>query len=356
MYFIRKIIDVLIKFFSLTLPDFLSLYNPERAMMIRQVATTLGNSKKKRNTNNCSISSIDINNVLCRLYQPKEMKNDCLIVYIHGGGWCTFNAKKYDHFIEKIIEKLHCYCISIDYTLAPKQKFPYAIEECWEVIKEIASKKNKILKDIPTNNVIVAGDSAGGNMTAVITQKAVKEIEYRNFIKGHILIYPYLGSWDFNSESFKNYDNYPLFSVLSPKLMAEFILIYLGKEASNDNVKMILKSNVLTGNFEKNFKFEEIVSNLDISPILGDENILKHLPKSFTIIANYDILKDQGILYYEKMRNSKNNNDIDDDNKNFHTIKIFQNLTHGEMNISNIARNEIATAICNWFVENNFAK
>ncbi|CEF68891.1 Alpha/beta hydrolase fold-3 domain-containing protein [Strongyloides ratti] len=146
MVFFRKLTDILIKFFSLTLPDFLSLYNPERAMIIRQIATTLGNSKKEKKTNNCLISNINVDNVHCRLYQPNTIKNNCLIIYIHGGGWCTFNAQKYDYFIEKIIEKLYCYCISIDYTLSPKQKFPYAIEECWKVVKEIASKKMKFLK------------------------------------------------------------------------------------------------------------------------------------------------------------------------------------------------------------------
>ncbi|CEF68892.1 Alpha/beta hydrolase fold-3 domain-containing protein [Strongyloides ratti] len=193
-------------------------------------------------------------------------------------------------------------------------------------------------------------------MTAVITQRAAKEMEYRNFIKGHVLIYPYLGSWDFNSESFRNYNKYPLFSVLSPKLMAEFILIYLGKNANNENVKMILESDMLTGNFGVNNEFKEILSNIDISPILANENILKFLPKSFTIIANYDVLKDQGVLYHEKLKNSKDKNSNDNDIiKNFHSIEIFENLTHGEINISKTASKEVATSICNWLIENNFA-
>uniref|UniRef100_A0A0K0FZ43 Abhydrolase_3 domain-containing protein n=1 Tax=Strongyloides venezuelensis TaxID=75913 RepID=A0A0K0FZ43_STRVS len=358
MSFIRKVADLLIKFFSLILPNILGLYNVERAMMIRQFATTLGNSKKSKSTNNYFISNIDINNVECRFYKPKNIKNDCLIIYIHGGGWCTFNARMYDHFIENIIEKLNCHCISIDYILSPKKKFPYAIEECWNVIEGIASKNNEILKDILTDKVIVMGDSAGGNMTAVITQKASKHEKYKNFINGHVLIYPYLGSWDFNSESFSNYNKYPLFSILSPKLLAEFILIYLGETANNENVKMILESDSITGNFGSNNNLKNVAQNIEISPILADENILKNLPKSFTIIANYDILKDQGIIYHEKMKNSRMNyNSKDESNiENFHEIHIFESLTHGEINISKTTSKYVASLITNWLIKNNFAK
>uniref|UniRef100_A0A0N5A4Q5 Abhydrolase_3 domain-containing protein n=1 Tax=Parastrongyloides trichosuri TaxID=131310 RepID=A0A0N5A4Q5_PARTI len=317
-------------------------------MKIRRIATTLGNSDKVIEKKTCTITPILLNGVPCRLYKPSEVKNDCLIIYIHGGGYCVYNAKAYDYIVEEIINNINCYAISIDYTLAPTKYFPSPIMECWSVIEEIASKNNNLLKDISIDKVVLMGDSAGGNATAVLTQKAAQTYEYRHFFKGHVLIYPYLGSWDFNSESVKSYNDYPLFSVLSPEMMAEFILIYLGVKASSENLNMILKSDSMKGNFDETSELSKFNDNIELSPILASDSILKKLPKSLTIIANYDILKDQGILYYERMKKVQPTNNNNDDK---HSIKIFDKLTHGEINTSYLAANRVVLYICQWLKE-----
>lgn len=99
------------------------------------------------------------------------------------------------------------------------------------------------LLDLPFNRkrVLISGDSAGGNLAAVVCQRLHRE--KKDILKGQILIYPVTHVFNFTSPSYQDYwKSYAGTALLNPKHMARWILLYLGIEASKNNIKKVMNS------------------------------------------------------------------------------------------------------------------
>lgn len=112
-----------------------------------------------------------------RGYWPTEAVRGRIVLF-HGGGWVLGGVADYDHFARTLAVQTGCQVLSVDYRLAPEHPFPAAVEDAWAVIRSITD-------DGP---LFVAGDSAGGNLSAVVTHLARDHGGPR--IDGQILIYP----------------------------------------------------------------------------------------------------------------------------------------------------------------------
>lgn len=93
-----------------------------------------------------------------------------LVVYYHGGGWTIGDIDTYDHLVRVIANRLHAAVVNVDYRLAPEHHFPAAVDDSWaglvwahEHMTEIAGGP------VP---LVVMGDSAGGNLSAVVARRA----------------------------------------------------------------------------------------------------------------------------------------------------------------------------------------
>jgi acetyl esterase len=95
------------------------------------------------------------------------------IVYFHGGAWIFGNLDTHDCMCRMLANASGCRVISIDYRLAPEHKFPAGVEDAFAATKWVAAKASDIGVD-PTR-IVVAGDSAGGNLAAVVCQQAKTE-------------------------------------------------------------------------------------------------------------------------------------------------------------------------------------
>jgi acetyl esterase len=102
-----------------------------------------------------------------RLYVPVGCPDpSAFLVFFHGGGWTVGDRDTHDRACRYLAEKVRCRIASVDYRLAPEHPFPAAVEDCWAAYAAIAG--NAAPWDADPRRIAVGGDSAGGNLAAVV--------------------------------------------------------------------------------------------------------------------------------------------------------------------------------------------
>lgn len=124
-----------------------------------------------------SVDDVTLNGVPARDYRPVANPVATIIFY-HGGGWTVGSVADYDHFARTLAAATSARVVSVDYRLAPEHPFPAAVDDAWAALTGI----------VADGLLFVAGDSAGGNLAAVMAQRARDEISPK--LAGQILIYP----------------------------------------------------------------------------------------------------------------------------------------------------------------------
>ena len=93
-----------------------------------------------------------------------------LVVYYHGGGWVIGNVDEYDTLARTLANELHAALVNVDYRLAPEHRYPAAADDAWNALQWASEQMTEIAGGpVP---LVVMGDSAGGNLAAVVAQKA----------------------------------------------------------------------------------------------------------------------------------------------------------------------------------------
>ncbi len=93
-----------------------------------------------------------------------------LVVYYHGGGWVIGNIDESDNLARTLANGLHAAVVNVDYRLAPEHRYPAAADDSWAALQWAHEHMAEIAGG--TVPLIVMGDSAGGNLSAVVAQKA----------------------------------------------------------------------------------------------------------------------------------------------------------------------------------------
>jgi len=124
-----------------------------------------------------------------RIYTPKRLrKKDGLapcLVFFHGGGWVIGNLDTHDVVCRKLAHEGELIVISVDYRLAPEHRFPAAVDDAIAATKWIAANASQL--GVDASRLYVGGDSAGGNLAAVV---ALNARENGPAIAGQLLVYP----------------------------------------------------------------------------------------------------------------------------------------------------------------------
>ena len=121
-----------------------------------------------------------------RIYRPDDAKGLPLTVFFHGSGFVICSIDTHDAMCRQICNRGHSVVVSVDYRLAPENKFPAGPDDCYVATVWAAAHAHEIGGD-PTR-LALCGDSAGGCMAAVVAQRARDEDGPP--IKAQILLYP----------------------------------------------------------------------------------------------------------------------------------------------------------------------
>jgi acetyl esterase len=105
-----------------------------------------------------------------RVYSPDVAKPAPALIYYHGGGWVLGDLEGYDALGRTLANRIGCVAASVEYRLAPEAKFPAAVEDSYAAAEWIAAHAGDL--GIDRDRIAVGGDSAGGNLSAVICQMA----------------------------------------------------------------------------------------------------------------------------------------------------------------------------------------
>ena len=106
-----------------------------------------------------------------RIYRPPSEESVLpVVVFIHGGGWSVGDLDTYDGSARMHAVGAEAVVVSIDYRLAPEHPFPAAVDDVWAATQWVARYADQIGAD--PARLAVAGDSAGGNLAAVLAQLA----------------------------------------------------------------------------------------------------------------------------------------------------------------------------------------
>ena len=135
---------------------------------------------------------------LYRAQMPKVGEAQPALVYFHGGGWVFGDLETHDNLCRSLANVGNCTVISADYRLAPEHKFPKAVDDCWAAVKWTAD--NAAALSIDRNRIAVGGDSAGGNLAAVVSLLAAQEGGPR--LTYQVLFYP-VADLSLSHDSFK---------------------------------------------------------------------------------------------------------------------------------------------------------
>jgi acetyl esterase len=125
-----------------------------------------------------------------RVYTPKTLRrNDGMapcLVFFHGGGWVIGDLDSHDVVCRKLADEGELIVVSVDYRLAPEHKFPAAVDDAIAATRWIAEHAKQ--HGIDPSRLMVGGDSAGGNLAAVVAIAA--RDGNGPAIAGQLLIYP----------------------------------------------------------------------------------------------------------------------------------------------------------------------
>ena len=201
-----------------------------------------------------------------RVYSPKLQSPAPALIYFHGGGWVLGDLESHDHVCRALANGAECVVISVDYRLAPEHKFPAAVHDSFAATAWIAEHAEEL--GVDRGRIAVGGDSAGGNLAAVVSQiardRGGPKIAYQ------LLIYP-AADMRMSFPSIEENAGGPL---LTKAAMHWFINHYLRGEGD--------RSDPLA------------------SPLLASN--LRGLPPAFILTAECDPSRDEGGAYGKRLQ------------------------------------------------------
>ena len=204
-----------------------------------------------------------------RLYRPLGSDGATLLpvlVYFHGGGWVIGDLDSHDTACRELANGSGCAVVSVDYRLAPEHRFPAAVDDALAATRWVHA--NAAALKVDPRRIAVGGDSAGGNLAAVVALAARDAGDLP--IAFQLLIYPATDQRRGAPSHTTNGEGY----LLTRDSIGYYHDHYLAADGSQD---------------------------LDwrASPLLHGDHA--RLPPAFVLVAGYDPLRDEGVQYAQKL-------------------------------------------------------
>ena len=210
-------------------------------------------------------------NIPVRIFSPNVNSDFPVLLFFHGGGWVTGNIDSYNKVCINMARLTDCKVVSVDYRLAPENPFPAGLEDCYNAASAFIT--NEVIND---KEVILIGDSAGGNLAAALSLLAKERKEFA--VNKQILIYPSTYNDHTDKSPFKSVMENGTDYLLTSKRIRDYMDLYKSRE-------------------------EDVYSPY-FAPLLSND--LSMQPRTLIITAEYDPLRDEGEEYGRKLREAGN--------------------------------------------------
>ena len=187
------------------------------------------------------------------------------LVFFHGGGWAVGDLDSHDHFCRHLAVAGNFVVLSVDYRLAPEHKYPAAADDCLAATR--AARAEATALGIDPARIAVGGDSAGGNLAAVVAIDLRDASE--QWLRAQLLIYPAVDFAGNTGSMRENGTGY----LLTAGAMEMFTNLYLPDAASRTAPRA--------------------------SPLRAASHA--HLPPAIVHTAEFDPLRDEGAAYAQAL-------------------------------------------------------
>lgn len=203
-----------------------------------------------------------------RLYRPAGSGTGQVLpvlVFFHGGGWVIGDLETHDTLCRHLASGSGCAVVAVDYRLAPEHPFPAAVEDAVAATRWVRQHAAELALD--PRRIAVGGDSAGGNLAAVVALTARDEGEPS--LAFQLLLYPSTDQRRLTASHRTRSEGY----LLTNDTMNYFHDHYMGGKQQDDDWRA--------------------------SPLLHRDHA--RLPPAFILTAGYDPLRDEGMQYADKL-------------------------------------------------------
>lgn len=216
-----------------------------------------------------------------RIYRSEKTSGKSpVLYYIHGGGFFGGSPDVVEESVKMFVEKTNLCAVSPDYRLAPENPYPKGHQDCYDVLKWISANAESFGGD--AQNIFVAGDSAGGNLTQYCTTRDYEDGTH--MVKGQLLLYPTLNMAGVKDEYFQ----------------PDISLFEMAPKQKKGLSKMIGMFQGMTGGLEDILGTSD-VNNDYLNPYTRDAS---KNPPTFLTVGEHDFLKVETLGYGVKLHNA----------------------------------------------------
>lgn len=223
-----------------------------------------------------------------RLFFPDEETKDAyaennlnfpkLLLFFHGGGWVTDHVDNYERICARMSNYTGHLVAAVEYRLAPEHKFPAGLHDCYAAAEVIYRRHKEI--GLNPDDITLMGDSAGGNLTAVVSLLARDRGDF--FPKRQILIYPAVYNDYSENSPFPSVKENGSDYLLTAGKMQDYISLYAGSEEDRQSPYF--------------------------APYLAEN--LSNQPETLILTAEFDPLRDEGEAYGRRLMEAGNKVEI----------------------------------------------
>lgn len=210
------------------------------------------------------VVDVDASGVGARLYHPAGDQPVGLTVFFHGGGWVLGSMDTHDAAVRALVQASGHAVLSVDYRLAPEAPFPAGLMDALNATRW--AQQNAASFGCDPNRIAVMGDSAGGNLAAVVAQLAPVPLRFQ------VLIYPVM-DMAMNTLSYAEFVDGPL---LTRRAMEWFGEQYVGGTGT-------------------------ALADPRVSPARASDDAVRACPPGMVITAECDPLRDEGEAYADRL-------------------------------------------------------
>lgn len=229
------------------------------------------------------------------LSSSPENHESSLILHFHGGGFICHTSFSHQTYTRQWANETGVPVLSIDYRTAPESQFPAALDDAWSVYLWLVQGDTKYQLGYTPERIVIAGDSAGGNLAVAVTIRAIERGVKAPY--GLQLMYPALS----------------LERTFSPSLL------------------LTLKDRLVPVGFIETCRLAYVPLGADmrdpmISPLFVSDNVLKSFPPTNLMVGSLDPLMDQSIVFAHRLECVGVK----------YSLSIYEGMLHGFLNLDSV--------------------